>query len=83
MTDVPPYRRLYRSRSDRTLAGVCSGIARYLNIDPVAARVLFAVLTIFTWGTGLLAYILFWILVPEEPVTANPWPTATTPPPGA
>ncbi len=76
MTDSPTYKRLYRSREDRMLAGVCAGLARYLNIDPVVARVLFAVITIFTWGTGILAYILLWILVPEEPVAPNTWPTA-------
>ncbi len=81
MTDTPTYKRLYRARNDKMLAGVCGGLARYLNIDPVAARVLFAVLTIFTWGTGVLAYIMLWIMVPEEPVAVDPWPTATAEPP--
>ncbi len=77
MTETPSYRRLYRSRNDKMLAGVCGGLARYLSIDPVAARVLFAILTIFTWGTALIAYVLMWILMPEEPAPAQPWPTAT------
>jgi phage shock protein PspC (stress-responsive transcriptional regulator) len=78
MTETTPYRRLYRTRNDKVLAGVCGGIARYLNIDPVAARVLFAILTFFTWGTGLVAYVLMWILMPEEePAPATSWPTAT------
>lgn len=81
MANTPTYKRLYRSRDDRMLAGVCAGIARHLNIDPVAARALFAVVTIFTWGTGLLGYILLWVLVPEEPVAADPWPPATAEPP--
>jgi phage shock protein C len=76
------YRRLYRSRHDKMLAGVCGGFARYLNIDPAAARVLFAILTVFTWGTAFVAYVLAWILMPEEPAPAGPGPTptATVPP---
>jgi phage shock protein PspC (stress-responsive transcriptional regulator) len=77
MTETTSYRRLYRSRNDKLLAGVCGGVARFLNIDPVAARVLFAVLALATWGTALIAYVLMWILMPEEPVAAEPWPTAT------
>jgi phage shock protein C len=59
-------RRLYRSRSDRKLAGVCGGLAQYSNIDPTLIRVLFVVLALLG-GPGLVIYLLMWILVPEEP----------------
>jgi phage shock protein C len=83
MNDTPTYRRLYRSRHNKVLAGVCGGLASYLNIDPVAARVLFAILTAFSGGALLLAYVVMWILMPEEPAPANPWPPATAGAPSA
>ncbi len=57
--------RLYRSRTDRVLLGVCGGLAKYLNIDPVIVRVI-AVLLFFSGGLGLLAYIILAIVVPLE-----------------
>jgi phage shock protein C len=83
MTETPTYRRLYRSRDNKMLAGVCGGLANYLNIDPVAARVLFAILAAFSAGALLLAYVVMWILMPEEPAPADPWPTSTAGAPGA
>ena len=76
--DAPTYKRLRRSRTDRMLAGVCGGFARYFGIDPVAARVLFVLLTFVTGGALLVAYLAFWVLMPEEPV-AGAWPPATPP----
>lgn len=64
--EQPPYRLLRRSRSDRMLAGVCAGLARYLKVDPTLVRVGFAVLAIITWGVALLAYLIAWIVMPEE-----------------
>ncbi|MGZ4279615.1 MAG: PspC domain-containing protein [Solirubrobacteraceae bacterium] len=58
-------RRLYRSREDRVLAGVCGGIARYFNIDPVLVRV-GAVALAFLGGAGLLAYVAAVLLIPNE-----------------
>ncbi|HHW73621.1 MAG TPA: PspC domain-containing protein [Firmicutes bacterium] len=58
-------KRIYRSR-DRKIGGVCGGIAEYFNIDPTLVRLIWAVL-VFAYGTGLLAYILAWIIIPEEP----------------
>ncbi len=60
-----PPRRLYRSRDDRVLAGVCGGIARYFNIDPVLVRV-GAVALAFLGGAGLLAYVAAVLLIPKE-----------------
>lgn len=60
------YKRLYRSRHERMVAGVAGGLGEYFNIDPTLIRLLFVILT-FLGGPGLLAYIIFWIVVPEEP----------------
>jgi phage shock protein PspC (stress-responsive transcriptional regulator) len=58
-------RRLYRARDDRVIAGVCAGIARYFNIDPVIVRVA-AVVLVFFGGAGALAYVAALLLVPDE-----------------
>jgi len=62
-------RKLYRSKNNRQLAGVCGGLAEYFNIDATLVRVLFVVFAVLG-GSGLLAYILLWIIIPEEPVAA-------------
>ena len=59
-------KKLYRSQSDRWLAGVCGGLGVYLGIDPTILRVLFVLLTVFVGG-GILVYILLWIFIPQEP----------------
>ena len=58
---------MYRSRRNRIIAGVCGGIAEHFDVDPVWVRVLAILFTIASMGMGLLAYLLFWILVPEKP----------------
>lgn len=67
-TQSPPNtpRRLVRSTSDRMVAGVAGGIAAYLDVDPVLVRIAFVLLTI-AGGAGLLAYLVAWLLMPEEP----------------
>jgi phage shock protein C len=65
-------KRLGRSRDDRLIAGVCGGLGDYLNVDPVWLR-LFFVLLLFAWGIGLWAYLILWLIVPEEgQQTASP-----------
>jgi phage shock protein C len=59
-------RRLYRSRTNRKLAGVCGGLAQYFNTDVTLIRVLFVVLALLG-GPGLVIYLVLWIVVPEEP----------------
>jgi phage shock protein C len=61
-------RRLYRSRTDRMIWGVCGGLARYFNVDPTIVRVL-AVISIFITAVSILAYIIMAIIVPLEPTT--------------
>lgn len=63
-------KRLYRSRDDKMVAGVCAGIAEYLDIDPVFVRLIWAALILFE-GFGLLLYILFAIIVPKNPKDNN------------
>ncbi len=59
-------KKLYRSRKNKVLGGVCGGLGDYFDIDPVLIRIIFAVALIFH-GFGVLAYIIMWIIVPEEP----------------
>jgi phage shock protein C len=61
-------KRLYRSTKEKMIGGVCGGIGEYFDIDPVLIRILFIV-TLFVWGTGILAYIICWIIIPERPYT--------------
>ena len=60
-------RRLYRSRTERMLGGVCGGLGVYFTIDPTLIRVLFVVLALAS-GAGLIAYLLLLIIVPIEPL---------------
>lgn len=58
-------KKFYLSNSDKKVAGVCGGIAEYFGIDSLLVRVAFLIL-IFGFGTGLLAYILLWLLAPKK-----------------
>lgn len=61
-------RRLYRSRQDRKIAGICGGLADYFRVDPVWIRIIFLVF-LFLGGSALLVYIIMWFVVPLEPET--------------
>ena len=58
-------KRLMRS-NDRVIAGVCGGIAEYLDFDPVAVRIAYAFLTLCTCFSGIILYIICWIVMPEK-----------------
>jgi phage shock protein C len=58
-------KKLYRSRREKVIAGVCGGVAEYFNIDPVWVRIGW-VLSVFVKGLGLVAYLLCWVLIPER-----------------
>jgi len=61
-------RKLYRSRSDRMMGGVCAGVGQYLKVDPTVVRLL-AVLALFlTVATAGFVYLALWLLIPEEPL---------------
>ena len=57
-------RKLYRSRNQRMLAGVCGRLAEYFNVDATLIRVLFLVLAVFG-GSGLVIYVVMWLIVPD------------------
>jgi len=59
-------KRLYRSRESRMLCGVCGAIAEYFNIDPTLIRLLFVLFGLS--GSGILAYIIAAIIIPDSPV---------------
>lgn len=56
-------KRLMRSGCDQKIAGVCAGVAHYLDIDPTSVRVIWGVLG-FCYGVGIIAYIILWIIAP-------------------
>jgi phage shock protein C len=60
-------KRLYRSRVNRTIAGVCGGLGEYFAVDPVFIRIA-AVLLIFADGIGLLGYLIAWLVIPKRPL---------------
>lgn len=62
---APQARRLERSRSDRKIAGVAGGLARYFDLDPIIFRIGFIILTVLG-GSGLLVYVAGWLILPEE-----------------
>jgi phage shock protein C len=57
---------LVRTRDDRIVAGVCSGLARYFEVDVNVVRLVAVLITLFTVGTGILAYLVAWAVIPEE-----------------
>jgi len=64
-------RRLYRSRTDTILGGVAAGLADYLNTDPALVRIAWAILVPLTGGAALIAYIVAWVVVQEQPVSES------------
>jgi phage shock protein C len=60
-------KRIFRSKYNRVLGGVCGGLGNYFNLDPVLIRVAWVV-SFFALGAGFLAYLIAWIIIPEEPV---------------
>ena len=59
-------KRLYRSGKNKILGGVCGGIAEYFGVDPVLIRLLWVIITL-AWGSGILLYIIAWIIIPRNP----------------
>lgn len=60
-------KRLTRSMDDKIVAGVCSGMAKYFEIDPLIVRLIWVAGILLSLGTGIVTYLLFWwLLVPED-----------------
>jgi phage shock protein PspC (stress-responsive transcriptional regulator) len=66
-----PATRLMRTRLDKKIAGVCGGMAKYLDLDPTLMRVLWLLLLFALPPAGLIGYIAAWIVMPKEP---EPYP---------
>jgi phage shock protein C len=58
-----PHKKLYRSRKERMIAGVCGGLADYFGMDPTWVRIIFLVLLLLG-GSPLLVYLIMWVIVP-------------------
>lgn len=65
--ETVPYKKLFRSRSERRIAGVCGGLAVYFKVDPFLIRLIF-ILFFLAGGAALLVYVIMWLIVPLEPV---------------
>ena len=59
-------KKMYRSKSDRMIAGVCAGVAEYLNVDPTVVRVIWGIASIVAF-VGVVAYIACALIIPEKP----------------
>ena len=65
----PTPKKLMRSRADRKIAGVCAGLAQYLDLDTSLVRILWFFITLACGiFPGIIAYVLGWIIIPEEPL---------------
>ncbi|HLZ87328.1 MAG TPA: PspC domain-containing protein, partial [Puia sp.] len=64
------HRRLYRAGNDKILGGVCAGLANYLRLDPAIVRIIFVLMTL-GWGSGVLLYIILWIVLPPRSLPVN------------
>ena len=62
-------KKLYRNTGNKMIAGVCSGLAEYINIDPTIVRLIWALIALS--GAGLLAYLIAAIIIPEKPENPN------------
>ncbi len=65
-------KKLYKSNTDKKLAGVCGGIAEYFDIDSTLVRLIWVII-ILAAGTGILAYIIAAIVMPDPPVNYDPY----------
>jgi phage shock protein C len=63
------YKRLYRSRTDRMVSGLCAGIAKYIGIDPTIVRVAGVIATVLLAGVPAGIYVILIWVVPEEPIS--------------
>lgn len=60
-------KRLYRSRKERMLGGVCGGLGEHIDVDPTIIRLVWVVVTLLSCGIGILFYLIAWIIIPDTP----------------
>lgn len=66
-----PSKKLYRSRSNRMIAGVCAGLGDFFNIDPTVVRLIFVLGVVLGFGTLGFVYLVMMFVVPEEPAVVS------------
>ena len=66
------YKRLYRSRNDRMISGLCAGLGQYIGMDPTVVRLIFALSSIFLFPAPIIVYLVMMLVVPEEPAVLPP-----------
>ncbi len=74
-------KRLYRSRTDKMVSGLCAGLGEYTGVDPTIYRLLFALGAIFLFPTPIIIYFVMMIVIPEEPVAGMTTQAPFAPPP--
>jgi phage shock protein PspC (stress-responsive transcriptional regulator) len=70
---LPQGKKLYRSTSNKKIAGVCGGIADYLNLDHATIRIIALFLAVISWYIVLPLYLILWIIVPPDTQSFNTW----------
>ncbi len=82
MTQMPSYRQLRRSQTNRKISGVCGGVAEYFGVDPTLVRVAFLAISVLTGGAFLLAYLFALVVMPDGPqqVPVYNYPPSDIPP---
>jgi len=60
-------KKLFLSVTDRKIAGVCGGLGEYFDKDPTLFRMLFILIVLFSFGLGIVAYLLMWAIIPKKP----------------
>ncbi len=60
-------KKLYLSTTDRKIGGVCGGIGEYFEKDPTLIRILFILVILFSFGFGVIAYLVMWLIIPKKP----------------
>lgn len=63
MTEI---KKLFRSDSDKMIAGVCAGVAEYFGLDPTLVRLGYIILCIFTLFAGVIGYLIMWLVIPRR-----------------
>lgn len=70
-------KRLFRSKKEQMLGGICGGLSEYIDVDPSIIRLVFVVLIVLSWGLFLLVYIAAWVIVPASPEESTLQATST------
>jgi len=66
MNKMANVKKLYLSNADRKIAGVCGGIAEYLEVDSTVVRLVWVILSVLSFGTGIVVYLLAWLIIPRK-----------------